>query len=233
MLLNLHVKNFVLIEEAEVDFSEGLNILTGETGAGKSIIIGSVLIALGGKVSADMIRKDCESALVELTFSVRDEQVREQLEEMGIELEDDLLILSRKIMKTRTLNRVNGENVTVSILKKIAGLVLDVHGQHEHQSLLHKRKHLEIVDAYAEDELSEIKKCLFHDDIYLKFLEIDEGLPVTQIDGTVFDVIGLRGEMVGAQETNLEHHNNAPMDYRIKVISDNKSKLLEMFEKYA
>ena len=86
MLLNLHVKNFVLIEEAEVDFSEGLNILTGETGAGKSIIIGSGLIALGGKVSADMIRKDCESALVELTFSVRDEQVREQLEEMGIEL---------------------------------------------------------------------------------------------------------------------------------------------------
>ena len=160
MLLNLHVKNFVLIEEAEVDFSEGLNILTGETGAGKSIIIGSVLIALGGKVSADMIRKDCESALVELTFSVRDAQVREQLEEMGIELEDDLLILSRKIMKTRTLNRVNGENVTVSILKKIAGLVLDVHGQHEHESLLHKRKHLEIVDAYAEDELSEIKKCL-------------------------------------------------------------------------
>lgn len=160
MLLNLHVKNFVLIEEAEVDFSEGLNILTGETGAGKSIIIGSVLIALGGKVSADMIRKDCESAFVELTFSVRDEQVREQLGEMGIELEDDLLILSRKIMKTRTLNRVNGENVTVSILKKIAGLVLDVHGQHEHQSLLHKRKHLEIVDAYAEDELSEIKKCL-------------------------------------------------------------------------
>lgn len=83
------------------------------------------------------------------------------------------------------------------------------------------------------EHIPEIKKCLFHDDIYLKFLEIDEGLPVTQIDGTVFDVIGLRGEMVGAQETNLEHHNNAPMDYRIKVISDNKSKLLEMFEKYA
>ena len=129
MLLNLHVKNLALIDEIEVEFSEGLNVLTGETGAGKSIIIGSINIALGGKVSKDIIRNGAEFALVELTFLVETDEQKNAIENLGITLEEDLLVISRKITKGRTINRVNGETVNVSMLKSIADILIDIHGQ--------------------------------------------------------------------------------------------------------
>lgn len=153
MLLNLHVKNLAIIDEIEVDFTNHLNVLTGETGAGKSIIIGSINIALGGKVSKDIIRKDAEFALVELLFSVEGEKERKQIEELGISFEDDTLLISRKITQTRSINRINGESVTVAIIKQVADLLIDIHGQNEQQSLLHKSKHLEIVDRYAKEKM--------------------------------------------------------------------------------
>jgi len=153
LLLNLYVKNLAIIDEAEVDFARQLNVLTGETGAGKSIIIGSVNIALGGKVSRDMIRKGAEFALVELTFLVEDEKLRAKIEELGISFEENTLLISRKITPARTVNRINGESVTVSAIKKAADLLIDIHGQNEQQSLLHKAKHLEIVDRYAKEKM--------------------------------------------------------------------------------
>lgn len=153
MLLNLHVKNLAIIDEAEVDFTKHLNVLTGETGAGKSIIIGSINIALGGKVAKEMIRKNAEFALVELTFQIEDEKLRSKLEQLGVSFEDDILLISRKITQTRTVNRMNGESVTVALLKKAAELLIDIHGQNEQQSLLHKAKHLEIVDRYAKAQM--------------------------------------------------------------------------------
>lgn len=154
LLLNLHVKNLAIIDEVEVDFAKHLNVLTGETGAGKSIIIGSINIALGGKTAKDMIRKEAEFALVELTFLIEDEKVRSDLEEMGVSFEDDTLLISRKIARTRTMNRVNGESVTGAMIKKIADLLIDIHGQNDQQSLLHKEKHLEIVDRYAKEQMA-------------------------------------------------------------------------------
>ena len=152
MLLNLHVKNLAIIDEIEVEFSEGLNVLTGETGAGKSIIIGSINIALGGKVSKDIIRTGTEFALVELTFLADSEQIN-SLEKLGITLEEDVVVISRKITKCRTINRVNGETVSVSMLKSIADILIDIHGQNEQQSLLYKNKHMEIVDRYAAEKM--------------------------------------------------------------------------------
>ncbi|MCD7824423.1 MAG: DNA repair protein RecN [Clostridiaceae bacterium] len=149
MLLNLHVKNFAIIDELEVDFASRLNVLTGETGAGKSVIIGSITIALGGKITKDMIRTGAEYALVELIFSVEDENDRKKLEEMDVAMEEDTLMISRKISKSRTINRMNGENVTVAMIRQAASLLIDIHGQNEQQSLLHKAKHLEILDRYA------------------------------------------------------------------------------------
>ncbi len=154
MLLNLHVKNLAIIDEIEVDFAQHLNVLTGETGAGKSIIIGSVNIALGGKVAKDLIRKGAEFALVELTFLVNEPKLRGKLEELGISFEDDTLLISRKITQTRTVNRMNGESVTVAMIKKVADLLIDIHGQNEQQSLLHKAKHLEILDHYAWEQMA-------------------------------------------------------------------------------
>ena len=158
MLQNLHVKNLALIDESEVEFSNGMNILSGETGAGKSIIIGSINLALGEKVQKEMLRDNGESAFVELIFLVEDEKTKKALEELDVELEDDQVILSRKITAGRAVGRVNGEAVSVSRMKEIAAVLIDIHGQHEHQSLLSKKKHLDILDEYAKEELAEKKE---------------------------------------------------------------------------
>ena len=142
MLQNLHVKNLALIDETEVEFSNGLNIMTGETGAGKSIIIGSINLALGQRVPKEMLKENGEPALVELIFSIEDEKVREKLAELDIDTEDDMVILSRKITSGKAVARINGEAVSASVLKVVASLLIDIHGQHEHQSLLSKKTHL-------------------------------------------------------------------------------------------
>ena len=160
MLQNLHVKNLALITETEVEFKEGLNILTGETGAGKSIIIGSVALALGEKVPKELLRDNEETALVELVFSVENPKVLDAIRQLGIETEDETVILSRKITSGRAIARINGEAVSASRLKEVASLLIDIHGQHEHQSLLSKKKHLEILDACAKDALGEKKERL-------------------------------------------------------------------------
>ncbi len=160
MLTHLHVKNLALIREAEIDFTEGLNILTGETGAGKSIVIGSVSLALGGRVAKDMVRPGADYGLAELVFLVNRKKQREKLLELGITPEDDTVIISRKILEGRSINKINGETVTLSQLKEAAALLIDIHGQHEHQSLLQKKKHLEILDEFAKEELEPVKEKL-------------------------------------------------------------------------
>lgn len=160
MLQNLHVKNLALIEEAEVDFRNGLNILSGETGAGKSIIIGSMNLALGEKVQKEMLRENADCTLVELVFSVTGEKQKEMLRQLDVFPENDEVILSRKIVNGRGAARVNAESVPASKMRQIAAVLIDIHGQHEHQSLLSPKKHLEILDDYAKDELLEWKEKL-------------------------------------------------------------------------
>ncbi len=159
MLLELRVKNLALIEKAEVSFRDGLNILTGETGAGKSIIIGSVNMALGGKASRDMIRQGADHAYVELIFSVDEKEKQDLLKNMDIDLpEDNTLIITKKIMAARSVSKVNDETVTAGRLKEITSLLIDIHGQHEHQSLMYKSKHLQILDDYAKSRTTPIKE---------------------------------------------------------------------------
>lgn len=157
MLQYLHVKNLALIDEIEVEFQPGLNILTGETGAGKSIILGSVNLALGGRYNADMLRQGAGFGLVELTFSVEDAAVRRQLETLDIFPEDGMLVLTRKLIEGRSISKINGETVNMGILKDVASLLIDIHGQHEHQALLHKKNHLALLDTYARDEVGDLK----------------------------------------------------------------------------
>lgn len=160
MLQSLHVKNLALIDEAEVTFGEGLNILTGETGAGKSIIIGSINLALGGKADKDMIRTGAEYALVELIFTVDQPKQLEAVRGMDLTVEDGQLILQRKVMQGRNVCKVCGETVTARQLKQLAEILIDIHGQHEHQSLLQPGKQLEILDAYAGAEVLTQKEAL-------------------------------------------------------------------------
>lgn len=158
MLVGLHVKNLALIEEAELSFTKGLNIITGETGAGKSILIGSINAALGGKVSADFIRNGAEYGLVELNFLVDNPHTIEALKELDVvDVESGEVLLSRKITAGRSTIKVNGEQKSVAEVKKIASLLIDIHGQHEHQSLLNKINYIPIIDKYAKEELAEYK----------------------------------------------------------------------------
>lgn len=158
LLVNLHVKNLAIIDEVEVDFSEQFNVLTGETGAGKSIIIGSIDLALGGKAPKEVIRSGAEFALVELTFAVNRPSQREALDRIGIPLEEDEILISRKIMQKRSVCRINGETVTRDVLRNVADVLLDIHGQNEQQSLLHHAKHMEILDRYAWEEVGKTRQ---------------------------------------------------------------------------
>lgn len=163
MLLNVHVKNLALIEDVDVCFREGLNILTGETGAGKSIIIGSIGIALGAKAGKDLIRQGAESALVELVFSVDSNETVDKLRELDIEPEDGQIIITRKLTNGKSIIKVNGETMTATALREIASLLIDVHGQHDYETLVHTDKHMDILDAYGGDNLASLKEDVARD----------------------------------------------------------------------
>ena len=156
MLVNLHVKNLALIEEVDVDFDEGLVVLTGETGAGKSLVIGSVNLALGEKASKDLIRTGTDYSLVELTFKVS-ESVAQTLKDMDIYMENDSeVVVTRKISKDRSVAKINGETVNLKVLKAAMSLLVDIYGQHEHQTLLYKKNHLSFLDDFAKGDVGEL-----------------------------------------------------------------------------
>ena len=160
MLVSLHVKNMALIKEVEVEFGSGLNIMTGETGAGKSIVIGAVNIALGTGNFRDYVPEDAEYALVELVFSTENQQVLTKLEKQDLPVEDGEVIITRKYKGGRSISKINGEIVPVSFVRELAADLIDIHGQHEHQSLLYAKNHLLILDEFAGEELQEkLQQC--------------------------------------------------------------------------
>ena len=158
MLVSLHVKNMALIREAEVEFGKGLNIMTGETGAGKSIVIGSVNIALGTGNFKDYVPEDADYALVELVFTTDSPRVRQMMDDQDIPFEDQDIIITRKFKGGRSVSKVNGETVPVAFVKELSSELIDIHGQHEHQSLLYGKNHLNILDGFAGEELSSLLK---------------------------------------------------------------------------
>lgn len=148
MLEYLHVKNLALLKECELNFERGLNVLTGETGAGKSVLLGSVNLALGAKADKDIIRTGCDEAYVELGFSVND-SVKGLLQNMEISCDEETVYISRKISPTKNVFKINGEIVPAKLVKELAGGLIDIHGQHEHQSLLSNARQLEMLDAFG------------------------------------------------------------------------------------
>ena len=149
MLKKLYIKNFALIDELHVIFTQGLNILTGETGAGKSIIIGAVGALLGEKIDKDFIRQGETKAVVEAYFSLSN-NFKESLKEMDVDLTDNELILRREIKKdTRSRTFANDSPISIAVLQEIGDLLVDLHGQHAHQSLLQVKKHIDFLDNYG------------------------------------------------------------------------------------
>jgi DNA repair protein RecN (Recombination protein N) len=159
MLLQLDIHNVALIDEISIDLDNGMNILTGETGAGKSIIIDSINAVLGERVSKDIIRTGADRALIEAVFQTDAAKLADVMDEMGMEPEEDgTVILSREITQSgRNTCRVNGKMVAASFMKAIGGRLIDIHGQHDNQSLLKIENHIELLDAFAGNEMQEIK----------------------------------------------------------------------------
>lgn len=150
MLTSLKIENVAIIESAAIEFGCGLNVLTGETGAGKSIVIDSINAILGERTSRDIIRTGAQSAKVYAVFEDVNERVRNSLDENGIDCEDGVLIINRTLSREgKNVCRINGAPVTVSMLREIGGELIDIHGQHDNQSLLSPEKHCGFVDSFA------------------------------------------------------------------------------------
>ena len=158
MLRVLHVKNMALIEEEKIEFGDGLNILTGETGAGKSILIGSLGVALGSGSFKDYVPENADHASVELIFETQSGRVKVWLEEHDIPDMDGQIIISRSFRKGRSISRINGEVVPIGLVRELSSDLIDIHGQHEHQSLLYPKYHLQLVDDFAGEELEKKKE---------------------------------------------------------------------------
>lgn len=155
MLIQLNIKNFALIEEIKVEFDDGFNILSGETGAGKSILIDAIDYVLGGKFSKSLIRTGEEKTFVEAIFSIDNEFVKKELDELDIEYEDIIIISREYTISGKSIIKVNGRSLIISQLKKIREKILDIHGQHQNQTLLDRGSHIIYLDNFIGEKIKE------------------------------------------------------------------------------
>lgn len=180
MLLQLNIKNFALIENLSVSFEKGFNILTGETGAGKSIIIDAINFVIGGKFNKNLIRTGKEKTFVEAVFDIENKNTANILKEIEIDFED-LVIISRETFKSgKSVVKVNGKSVLISQVKKIASTLINIHGQHENQDLLDKSVHILYLDKFGEDKLKKLLEK--YKEKYKELLEINEKISNLGID---------------------------------------------------
>lgn len=177
MLKELSIKNFAIIEEVSVSFTDGLTVLTGETGAGKSIIIDAVHLLAGGRGSQEFIRHGAKKAELEGLFFIQNPQhpVFHKLQEVGIEVDDDSVILRRDINDHgKSVCRVNGKLVTIAILREIGGSLIDIHGQHESQELMDERFHISLLDQFAGSKLHRAKES--YNGLYQTYIKLKKEL---------------------------------------------------------
>ena len=222
MLHNLYVKNLALIDEIEIDLKKGLNILTGETGAGKSIILGSINHALGGRYSSDMLRDEEDPGYVELTFFVENEAQIALLEEKDIFPEDGMVVLSRKLIGKRSVSKINGETVPISTLKEVAAVLIDIHGQHEHQSLLYKKNHLTILDTFAKDTITDVKRQVAEQ--YHLYKQCKEELEEAKLDEKerIKEASFLEFEIKEIEEANLKNGEDEELEEQYRRMINGK-----------
>ncbi len=172
MLLQLNIMNFALIEKLSIDFSKGFNVLSGETGAGKSILIDAISFVLGGKFNKNLIRVGEDKTVVEAVFSIENQRTKAILEELDI-IDEGIVILSRESFHSgKTIAKVNNKTLLLSKIKQVSETLIDIHGQHENQNLLDSSKHINYVDSFGQDLL--VNKLEEYDKFYLKYGEVEE-----------------------------------------------------------
>ena len=231
MIRTLTIHNIALIEQIKVEFHKGLNVLSGETGAGKSIIIDAVALVLGGRADRDLIRTGCERASVEAEFTAEDaDGLKEVLEREQIEWDGENLIVFRDLSQSgRNVCRINGVVVTVSVMKEITGFLLNLHGQSEHQFLADEEKHLSYLDmmggpehrAMLQDTAQAYTDFIVNHRAYAKLVKMNEDRErridiLRQRDGGFFKVAAALLELLFEFFTKGESIRNAsgkPDDY--------------------
>ena len=230
MLANIHVKNMALIKEADISLGKGLNILSGETGAGKSILLGSIAVALGLQNFKGFAREDADYALSELVFVIENEEQRQALLELEIPVEDGEVIISRRLSKGRTTSKINGETVPVSMVRKAGTLLIDIHGQHENQSLLHIRKHLELLDDFAGEKLALAKEK--YKARYQEYGELKKELDQAQLDNATRakEMDFLSFEIGEIEEAALQKGEDEALEDDYKRLANGKEILESVLE---
>lgn len=191
MIKELYMKNCALIEELRVDFGSKLNILTGETGSGKSIVLEGLNLCLGGKYDRSFLRKDCDRGLVELLIYTDNQKVEDLLNEYSIPYSDKELLVSRSIFEDgKSTTKLNGRSIRLADLRTIMMTIVDIHSQHQNQALYNRDVHLEFLDLYGKDSLKDIKSKYDasykkYTDIKSKILELNDNMTERELEREV------------------------------------------------
>lgn len=228
MLIYLHVKNFALINELEIDFRKGLTVLSGETGAGKSIIIGSMNAMLAGKLDKGIIRSGSEYALIEMIFTVERDLVDYLESNYGVPFDEEHhLILSRKFSAGgRSVYRINGETATSTLVKEISEQMIDIHSQHDHQSLLKANQHITLLDHYIGEDIVSLKAALKEKyttyKTYMKQLQTD----AMDDENRRREIDFLKFEINEIESANLEVGEDVSLGQEYKILS-NRQKIIQ------
>lgn len=220
MLINLHVINLAIIDEVDIDFSEGFNVLSGETGAGKSIILGSINLALGDKVSKDIIRDVTRPALVELIFSCSDDSVKKVLRESDIDCDSDEIIISRKITPSRSISKINGETVTLAFVHKISDMLIDIHGQHDNKLLINPGEHINILDGFIGGEAMELLSVI--ENKYREYCGLKKKLKELDVDSEsrLREISLLEYEINEIERAGLKTDEDVELEEKFKLMSN-------------
>lgn len=228
MLLQINIKNFALIDYISVEFKSGFNILSGETGAGKSILIDAISYVLGGKFSRDIIRTGTDKTYVEAIFSIEQENIVSVLEELNIEY-DDVLIISRETFQNgKSIVKVNGKTLILSQLRKVTEKLLDVHGQHANQNLLNPATHINYLDTFGEEVISDsLEKYKVLREEHLKIeLKLKEILGEEDRDKKI-DY--LKFQISDIEKANLKLGEEEDLNEQFKLLS-NSEKIASSFK---
>lgn len=245
MLQSLYLKNYILIDELRLEFKSGFSVFTGETGAGKSILIDAIGLLMGDRFTSDMIRHDCEKAIIEAVFSTQSEYVRTIFNTFDYDFDLNELIISRELTQEgRSINRINNRSVPVNLLKEIGQYLVDIHSQNDTQYLLNNRYHLQLLDAYNVDRvlLDEVK-VLYHNYAEIKNelnLKEKNDLNPDDLDFLSFQSVEIdEANLVDGEDEVLEHEQRLLMSFEkistrltsaIELLDENDGARIKLYE---
>lgn len=223
MIENLSVRNFALIKEAHIDFKDGLNVLTGETGSGKSILLGSLNLALGMRANKDVIRDDNDETSVTMSFNVTDNELLEYFKSLDISIEDGRIVIYRKISHDKNVVKINDEPCTLLKLRSVTERLIDVYGQHDGEDLRKNSKHIEFLDTFIGEDVIKVKKEILK--YYDELNEIDKKLSSFNLDERMKlrEIDLLKYEIEELTNANIKDGEEEDLTDKFKVASGAKN----------